>query len=272
MSWLAHWRRAWILKHARFNESAWRETLDRYAFVRVLPDAELARLRQLVILFLHEKAIHGAGGLAIRDEMRMAIAVQACILILNLDSACYRGWSEVIVYPGQFVAQYEYMDQDGVVHHVREPMTGESWLGGPVILSWEDAQSADQGAGYNVVIHEFAHKLDMLNGDANGFPPLHAGMSREAWSRAFSAAYGDFCSRIDRGEQTLIDPYAADDPAEFFAVTSEAFFEIPQVLQASYADVYRQLVLYYRQDPLLRLQGVAGARASAAAMNAGIAG
>lgn len=272
MSWLAHWRRAWILRHARFNESAWRETIDRYTFVKALPDAELARLRQLVILFLHEKSIQGAGGLVIRDEMRMAIAVQACILILNLDPASYRGWSEVIVYPGQFVAQYEHMDEDGVVHRIREPMTGESWLKGPVILSWEDARGADRGAGYNVVIHEFAHKLDMLNGDANGFPPLHADMNREAWSRAFSAAYDDFCRRVDAGEQTLIDPYAADNPAEFFAVTSEAFFEIPQTLQAGYAEIYRQLALFYRQDPLLRLQCVAGARASATAMNAGIAG
>lgn len=272
MNWFAHWRRAWILKHARFDESAWRETVSRYAFVKTLPDADLARLRQLVILFLHEKAIHGAGGLVIRDEIRMAIAAQACILILNLDSACYRGWSEVIVYPGQFVAQYEYMDENGVVHHVREPMTGESWLRGPVILSWEDAQAAGRHAGYNVVIHEFAHKLDMLNGDANGFPPLHAGMSREAWSLAFSAAYEDFCRRVDHGERTGIDPYAANDPAEFFAVTSEAFFEIPQTLQASYAEVYRQLALFYRQDPLLCLQGMAGTRTSTAAANAGIAG
>jgi Mlc titration factor MtfA (ptsG expression regulator) len=272
VNWFAHWRRTWILKHASFDESGWRRTVDRYSFVRVLPDAELARLRQLVILFLHEKAIHGAGGLAIRDEIRMAIAVQACILILHLDPACYRGWSEVIVYPGQFVAQYEYMDEDGVVHHIREPMTGESWLKGPVILSWEDTEAADRGGGYNVVIHEFAHKLDMLNGDANGFPPLHAGMSREAWSRAFSAAYEDFCRRLDRGERTEIDPYAADNPAEFFAVTSEAFFEIPHALQASYAEVYRQLVLFYQQDPLLRLQGAAGTQAAAAAVNAGIAG
>ena len=272
MSWYRHWRRAWILKHARFNESVWRKTVNRYPFVRVLPDADLARLRQLVILFLHEKAIHGAGGLNIRDEMRMAIAVQACILILNLDPASYRGWSEVIVYPGPFVAQYEYMDQDGVVHRVREPMTGESWLKGPVILSWEAAQAAGRGGGYNVVIHEFAHKLDMLNGDANGFPPLHGDMDREAWTRAFSAAYEDICRRADRGEQTPIDLYAANDPAEFFAVTSEAFFEIPQVLQAGYAEVYCQLVQFYRQDPLSRLQGATGMPVSAAAVNVGIAG
>ena len=272
LGWFRRWRRARILKRAAFDESVWRETVARYSFLRVLTDAELVQLKELVILFLHEKAIHGAGSLIIRDEMRMAIAVQACILILNLDFACYRGWIEVIVYPGEFVADYEYMDESGVVHRVREPMSGESWLQGPVILSWADAAAADRGAGYNVVIHEFAHKLDMLNGDANGFPPLHAGMSREAWSQAFAAAYEDFCRRIARNEQTLVDPYAADDPAEFFAVTSEAFFEIPQALQASYPEVYRQLALFYRQDPSLRLQRAASGMAAASAAHAGTGG
>ncbi|HSN39474.1 MAG TPA: M90 family metallopeptidase [Burkholderiales bacterium] len=262
MGWFARWRRARILKRAGFDESIWRKTMGRYSFTRTLADSERARLRELVILFLHEKGIYGAGGMVVRDEMRISIAAQACILILNLDLDCYRGWFEVIVYPDQFVAEYEYMDDSGVMHQVREPMTGESWLRGPVILSWKDAGAADRGVGYNVVIHEFAHKLDMLNGDANGFPPLHAGMSREAWSRAFGAAYADFCRRVGRGEETLVDPYAADDPAEFFAVTSEAFFEIPQALQASYPEVYRQLAKFYRQDPLLRLRHAAGGAVS----------
>lgn len=267
-SWFTRWRRARILKHTAFSESVWRATVAHYSFLRVLTDAELAQLKERVIGFLHEKAIHGAGNLIIRDEMRMAIAVQACILILNLEPACYRGWVEVIVYPDEFVADYEYMDENGVVHRVREPMSGESWLRGPVVLSWKDTEAADHGAGYNVVIHEFAHKLDMLNGDANGFPPLHADMSREAWSQAFAAAYEDFCRRVDRHEETLVDAYAADDPAEFFAVTSEAFFEIPQALQAGYPEVYRQLALFYRQDPSLRLQRSTAVSASGARVGA----
>lgn len=258
MGWFTHWHRARILKRARFDESVWREIVNRYSFIRTLTESERSRLRELAILFLHDKAIHGAGGLILRDEMRMAIAAQACILILNLDLDYYRGWSEVIVYPGQFVAEYEDMDEDGVVHRIREPMTGESWLRGPVILSWADTDAADHGMGYNVVIHEFAHKLDMLNGDANGFPPLHADMNRETWSQAFGAAYRDFCGRVDHGEETPIDPYAADDPAEFYAVASEAFFEIPHALRASYAEVYRQLALFYRQDPVSRVQSAAG--------------
>jgi Mlc titration factor MtfA (ptsG expression regulator) len=106
-----------------------------------------------------------------------------------------------------------------------------------------------------VVIHEFAHKLDMLNGDANGYPPLRAGMSRGEWTRVFDAAYGSFCARVERNEQTGVDPYAAESPAEFFAVLSEAFFEIPEVVRAEHREVYGQLAAFYRQDPGLRLAG-----------------
>jgi hypothetical protein len=131
-------------------------------------------------------------------------------------------------------------------------MSGESWLAGPVILSWADAELRGK-SGYNVVIHEFAHKLDMLNGDPNGFPPLHAGMDREGWSRAFSAAYEDFRGRVERRDVTAIDPYASESPAEFFAVLSEAFFETPGAVRAEYATVYDQLSAFYRQDPAARL-------------------
>ena len=266
MGWFTNWRRARALRRTALDEELWRRTAEHYPAVQLLSGLERARLADWVKLFLHEKKIYGAAGLGVGDEMRMAIAAQACILILNLDLDYYRGWTEIIVYPDEFVATYEYVDEDGVVHAVRQPMSGESWLQGPVILSWADARQTDSDAGYNVVIHEFAHKIDMLNGDANGFPPLHSDMSREAWSHAFGAAYRDHCARVDRGEHTRIDPYAADSPAEFFAVMSEAFFENPAVAQMTYPEVYRQLALFYRQDPALRLQhaGVA-ARASSSA-------
>jgi Mlc titration factor MtfA (ptsG expression regulator) len=239
----------------------WRAVLDRYPFTRALSRPERDRLRDWVILFLHEKSIAGAGGLAVRDEMRIGIAAQACMLILNLDLDYYRGWVEVIVYPDEFVAEYEFADEAGVVHHVEEPMSGESWLSGPVILSWADAEMRGE-AGYNVVIHEFAHKLDMLNGDANGFPPLHADMDRVAWARIFAAAYEDFQGRVERREATAVDPYAAESPAEFFAVLSEAFFEAPGAVRSDYAAVYDQLAAFYRQDPAARL-GSAAAGAGA---------
>lgn len=254
MQWLKRWRRNRVLSRAALDPVLWQAVAERYPFVRALSGAERARLRDWVVLFLNEKSVQGASGLELRDEMRVCIAAQACMLILNLDLDYYRGWVEVIVYPDEFVAEYEYVDESGVAHHVEEPMTGESWLAGPVILSWADAESRGGGTGYNVVIHEFAHKLDMLNGDADGYPPLHLGMDRELWSRTFGAAYQDFRGRVERREQTDIDPYAAENPAEFFAVMSEAFFEIPGVVLTEYGEVYRQLAAFYRQDPAARME------------------
>lgn len=235
------------------DASLWGAVIERYPFTRVLDPEERRMLREWATLFLHEKSVVGAGGLAVRDEMRMGIAAQACMLILNLDLEYYEGWSEVIVYPGEFVAEYEYVDPAGVAHQVSDPLSGESWLAGPVILSWADTELRGGYTGYNVILHEFAHKLDMLNGDANGYPPLHAGMDRSAWSRAFSAAYKDFCRRVGRNEPTGIDPYAAESPSEFFAVMSEAFFETPRALSEEYAAVYGQLAAFYRQDTLARV-------------------
>ena len=246
------WRRGRILRRSSLDVALWRSVVERYPFTRALSVEEQVRLRDWVVLFLHEKSIVGAGGQAVSDAMRVGIAAQACMLILNLDLNCYRDWVEVIVYPDEFVAEYEYVDEHGIEHHVQEPMSGESWLTGPVILSWADVELRGE-AGYNVVIHEFAHKLDMLNGDANGFPPLHPGMDRAEWSRVFGAAYGDFQGRVEREDATEIDPYAAESPAEFFAVLSEAFFETPGTVRAEYADVYRQLSAFYRQDPAARM-------------------
>lgn len=130
-------------------------------------------------------------------------------------------------------------------------LSGEAWEGGPLIISWRDAQMA--GDGYNVVIHEFAHKLDMLNGEADGIPALHAGLPVDRWERVFFAAWEDFCQRVDSGEETRIDPYASEHPAEFFAVLSENFFEQPALLTAEYPELYALLRDYYRQDPLARL-------------------
>jgi MtfA peptidase len=253
MGWFTKWRRQRILRRSALDERLWRDVVERYAFTRCLPPADRARLRDWVVLFLDRKSIVAAGGLELTEEMRVSIAIQACMLILNLDlDYYYRDWVEVIVYPGEFIAEYEYMDEFGVAHRVEEPMSGESWLAGPVILSWEDTALRGGEHGYNVVIHEFAHKLDMLNGDANGFPPLHAGMDRAGWSGAFGEAYEDFKGRVQRGEPVTIDPYAAETPAEFFAVLSEAFFEIPDRVRAAYPRVYEHLAAFYRQDPAAR--------------------
>jgi hypothetical protein len=247
------WRRNRILARAKLDERAWRLALQRLPFAQGLSAEERKRLQELTILFLHDKRFSSARGLQLNEVMRLHVAIQACILILNLGIEFYRGWREIIVYPAEFVPRHEYTDEIGIVHQGDEAYAGEAWLHGPVILSWADVAETEYPDGVNVVIHEFAHKLDMLNGSANGYPPLHRGMSRQVWAEAFGAAYKDFCVRVDRDEDTIIDPYASENPAEFFAVMSEAFFELPDVVHAEYAGVYAQLSQFYRQDPRTRI-------------------
>ena len=231
----------------------------------MLTQQEQHCLRKLTSLFLHEKAFSGAGGLQVDKSMQVIIAAQACLLILNLDLDYFDGWSEIIVYPDTFVVTREEYDASGLVHETRRTLGGEAWGRGPVILSWEDARPGahPHGSASNVILHEFAHKLDMLNGAANGMPPLHAGMVRENWTAALSQAYGSLYHQVERHHHTAIDPYAAENPAEFFAVLSEVFFEDPSHLHHLYPEVYRQLSLFYRQDPEQRMAGItAGAGAS----------
>jgi Mlc titration factor MtfA (ptsG expression regulator) len=246
-------RRRRILSRAVLPEGAWRRVCADLPLLGVLSPAESGRLRDLAILFLHAKNVSSAAGLVLDEEMRLLIAAQACVPILNLGLDWYDGWEEVIVYPAEFVPLHEYTDEAGVVHASRYPLMGEAWPQGPVILSWEDACRSGAADGINVVIHEMAHKLDMRNGPADGFPPLHREMRVRDWTRAFTEAYEDFQEQVDAGAETAIDPYAAEHPAEFFAVLSEAFFEIPHVLRDCYPDVYAQLAAFYRQDPALRL-------------------
>lgn len=190
-------------------ESAWRAAVASLPLLGGLSDGEIARLRELVVLFLHEKELVAAGGYELNGDMKLKIAAQACLPILNLGLDYYAGWVSVIVYPDEFVPEYEFMDEDGVVHQVCEPMIGESWERGPVILSAADVERPGEHDGVNVVIHEFAHKLDMLNGAPDGFPPLHREMDRVAWTLAFSAAFYDVSAKVESGTETMIDPYAA---------------------------------------------------------------
>jgi len=232
-------------------DTLWQEGVASLPFLARLPAADLERLRDLVTRFLASREFTAAGGLVLDDRMRLSIALQGCLPILNLGLDWYRDWIGIVVYPAEFVIPRQIVDEDGVVHVYDEVASGEAWGGGPLLVSWQDVEMA--GDGYNVVIHEFAHKLDMANGDADGVPPLHAGMSRAAWLEAFDAAYDDFCARVDAAddpELLAIDPYAAESPGEFFAVLSELFFEAPELVEREYPAVYRQLSLFYRSDPL----------------------
>ena len=267
LSWLRRGRRPATVA---IDPALWDRATAPWLFMRGMGAGESERLRGLAERFLASKRFTGTHELEVSEAMRVEIAAQACVLVLELGIEWFDGWSDVIVYPSQFMPEREVEDEAGVVHLTRDPMAGEAWLGGPVILSYEDvALAGDQRArvaGYNVVIHEFAHKLDMRNGDPNGFPPLHAGMDAREWKRDFSAAYSDFTRKVEAAESLAserriqaaldklpIDPYAAENAAEFFAVASEAFFETPERLAPAYPAVYARLRDFYRQDPLARL-------------------
>jgi len=250
MSWFGRWRRARTLKRHAIPFADFEAALARLPILHRLDASERVRLREAASLFIHDKAFSAAGGAEVDDAIQLAIALQACLLTLNLGEDSYRGWSEIILYPDEFLRPREEMDEVGVVHHSRDILSGESWHGGPLVLSLDAVAASGQANGVNVVLHEFAHKLDMLNGDANGYPPLHRGMDAAVWARDFSAAYADLCNRVDAGENTAIDPYATASPAEFFAVLTEVFFETPHLLDTEYPAVYRQLKEFYRQHPL----------------------
>lgn len=249
MTWLTRlWRRSTPAANT-VPDALWQAVEARLPFLSLVPPKDRPRLRTMALAFLETKEFACGGDMPeLTDETRLSIALQACLPVLNLGLRAYSGWVGIVVYPGDFVIPRRVMDEDGVVHEYDEAALGEAWEGGPVILGWFDDPADYDGA--NVVIHEFAHKLDMLNGAPDGTPALHREVSAGAWQEAMASAYTDFCQRVDRGEDTAIDPYASEDPAEFFAVMSEVFFVEPDLLAEEYREVYRQLARYYRQDPL----------------------
>ena len=251
----------WPRRRARaIDEADWAAVLERLPILDPLDDGERERLRGLAARFVAGKSIEPVLGQRVGAVDAAVIAAQACLPVLALGLDAYRSWRTVVVYPAGFVSREHEVDEAGVEHEWEEERSGESWLGGPLVLSLEDVEASGCGDGYNVVIHEVAHKLDMLDGDANGRPPLHPGMDAAAWSRDFTAAFDDLNRRIEAGETPAIDEYAAQEPGEFFAVTSECFFETPDVLDADYPVVYAHLRGFYRQDPLARLDRYRRAR------------
>lgn len=250
------WRKKQITLGEPVNNALWARTIARAQVLEMLNPEESQRLRERTILFLHEKSFTAAGGLELDRPMQLHMAAQACLLILNLNLDYFAGWHEVIVYPRAFVTGRNTVDEHGLVHSSQPGLGGEAWGRGPVILSWDDARPGAQihGEGSNVVLHEFAHKLDMLNGaNANGMPPLHHDMQRQQWTDTLGTAYEKLKQQLRQGSQAWIDPYAATNPAEFFAVISEHFFERPLWFQGREKSLYQQLVKFYRQDPAARL-------------------
>jgi len=265
----------------------WEAQLHRFAPLQQLTASARGELQTLCGQFLGQKSLSAAAGLTLTDAMQLHIAAQACLPILQLGLGWYRGWHGIVVYPARFRVRRRVQDEIGLEHDLDETLAGEAWDGGPVVLSWEDSAPAGEQAADtsedarrpisgNVVIHEFAHTLDLLSGTANGMPPLdrrlHAGLDAARWAVVLEDAYERFCAELDLLESEIpadmdpesaaaddiysrlpLDPYAASDPAEFFAVSSEALFVAPDPLAAAFPEWYEILARFYRLDAESRL-------------------
>jgi Mlc titration factor MtfA (ptsG expression regulator) len=256
---LRAWRRQRILARHPVAAATWNEVLRCLPLLDGLTPDDLQRLQARAVLFLHNKHLTALPGVELQHSDRLLLAVQAELPLLHLgDLDWYQGFHEIVLYPDDFVSPQRHRDASGVVHEWDGAHSGEAWQQGPVILAWPGVQASGGWDGYNLVIHELAHKLDMLNGSANGLPPLHSNMRISDWAEAMQSAFDSLNDQLDADPQaeTAIDPYAAEDPTEFFAVTSEYFFSAPDLLAEAFPAVYAQLALFYRQDPLTRLQAL----------------
>jgi Mlc titration factor MtfA (ptsG expression regulator) len=231
---------------------AWRTVLRRRVpLVARLPADLQLRLKQLMLIFLAEKPIIGCAGLQVSDEMRVTIAAQACLPLLGDARGFYPRLRQVLLYPGAFVVDRLAQGAGGVQREERRLLSGESWSQGQVVLSWQDVLegAADPGDGRNVVIHEFAHQLDQVKGHADGAPPQRDAQARRRWSTVMQAEFQALQARSARGEPGLLSDYGATEPAEFFAVASEVFFEQPLQLAAAHPALYRELAAFYKVHP-----------------------
>jgi hypothetical protein len=243
------WRRRRIVR--RPFPAAWRDIVRRQVpLVRELPPVQQLRLKQHIQVLLREVPFIGCAGLEVNEQMRATIAAQAAFLLLGRGGS-FGNLREVLVYPGHFVVPRSDAGAGGVVHEGRDVLAGQSWQRGQVILAWEAVQegAADPHDGTNVVMHEFAHQLDQATGAANGAPYVGRGALQQDWARVMSREFNALVGSLARAEPSLIDRYAATSPAEFFAVTTELFFERPAALAAERPALYEQLKRCYRLDP-----------------------
>ncbi len=248
------WRR-WHRSRLRGGvfPAAWRAILRQRVpqFARLPADLQL-RLKQDMLVFLAEKPFWGCAGLQVTDEMRVTVAALACFPLLGARRGYYPQLQRILLYPGAFAARHQQVGEDGVHSERLQALSGQSWAEGQVLLSWEDVLqgAADPADGRNVVIHEFAHQLDQAKGFANGAPVLRTRQAYRGWSSVMQAEFDALRWRLRQGEDGLIEAYGATDPAEFFAVCSELFFERAQELAAQHPALFAELCSYYRVNPL----------------------
>lgn len=229
---------------------AWLAILrEKLPFYTHLPPDQQTRLQQHIQLFLDDKHFVGCAGLAVTDVMRVTVAAQACLLLLNRPSREYSDCRSIYIYPSPFKATRDVRDELGLVSRQSHGLLGESWSDGKVILAWDSVEDGvrDFTDGHNVVLHEFAHQLDHESGATNGAPLLYTRAAYKSWARVFSAEFEQLQQRA--GQASIIDHYGATNPAEFFAVATETFFEEPVKLYRHHRELYQQLADYYRLDP-----------------------
>lgn len=232
----------------------WRKIIQqRMPYFKKMPTHLQLQLKQHIQVFLSEKNFIGNNGIIITDEIRVTIAAQACLLLLNRKTDYYPKLKTILVYPRAFVKQHQAANADGVHFTQNLAMSGESWSIGKIVLSWQDTLNGAYlpDDGHNVVIHEFAHQLDQEDGPANGAPILGKDQNYDCWSDIFSAQYKLLQQQASTGGHSIFDYYGATNPAEFFAVASEVFFEKSQQLSNEHPKLYKQLSLYYSVDPAL---------------------
>ena len=230
------------------TRAQWENAIAGWPVAARYQGADRERLFDLTRRFLVRKEFAAGGDFTVTDEMQLLIATMAVVPVFGLGLGWYDGWYTLIVYEGTFVTPDNEMDEFGIVHDAGRELAGEAWLQGPVILSWGDVLESGGEDGYNVVLHELAHKLDMRSEGPNGAPPLHAGIDPQRWHDVFTQAW-QALERAEQGGEPFLDPYALEDPGEFFAVATESFFESPAHLRQVLPALYEQLSLFYRQDP-----------------------
>jgi Mlc titration factor MtfA (ptsG expression regulator) len=244
------WRRRRL--QAQAFPASWAEILEHHVpYYRLLPDADQKELQAHIRVFLAEKNFEGCGGLEMTDAIKVTIAAQACILLLHRKTDYYPGLYSILVYPNAFVVKAYQELAPGFWVEGHQIHLGESWQRGALVLAWDHvwANATDVHDGHNVVLHEFAHQLDTEDGKADGAPILQHRSLYVAWARILGRDYQRLREDAAQDRPSLLDPYGATDPAEFFAVATECFFEKPSEMRLRHPELYRELQLYYQQDP-----------------------
>lgn len=250
MFWLKKWRRKRLAKQ-QFPQGWLRIIEQNVPFYNRLPAEDKTELQRHILIFLGGKRFEGCGGLEITDKIKVTIAAQACILLLHRKTDYYPGLSSILVYPRAFIANRAERLASGVVAQAPQVLLGESWHRGSVVLSWDDVVhgAADVHDGHNVVFHEFAHQIDSSGGKGDGTVVLANRSSYIAWARVLQKDYEKLKLNAARNCPTFLNKYGAANPAEFFAVATEFFFEKPKELKEIHPDLYRELKQFYQQDP-----------------------